>query len=62
MEIRNIFESQDIENEENNIIIELNPDDDEEQDRDNEIQFNNIIKYKNEDYQTNNIIKILFSL
>ena len=46
----------------NNKINELNQEDDEEQDRDNEIQiqFNNIIKYKNEDYQTNNKIKILF--
>ena len=60
----NNFESEDIENEENSIINELNQEDNEEKDKDNEIQIkcNNIIKYKNEDYQTNNIIKILFAL
>ena len=62
MEIRNNFESEDIEMNEDNIINDLNQEDEEDQDNDDDIQINNIIKYKNEDYQINNIIKILFDL
>ena len=64
MEIRNNFESEDIEIEDNSNINEINQEDEEDQniDIEDELPNHNIIKFKNEDYQTNNIINIFFEL
>ena len=64
MEIRNNFESEDIEIEDNSNINEINQEDEEDQniDIEDELPNHNIIKFKNEDYQANNIIDIFFEL